>query len=112
VADVLPIIVQSVANHRESQGVVPVRPPNPLVAMLQSCPKLRTWHPCQGTLWLELKDVQQGAEALEATLRSLATEKRLVTLKRPQVGGKRATKPVFVFDTPSLVKLLRQQPLP
>lgn len=110
VADVLPIIVQSVANHRESQGVTPVKPPNPLVELLRSCPRLRSWHPLQGTLWLELKDVQQGGAALEATLRSFATEKRLVALKRPTVGGKRAAKPMFVFDTPSLVKLLRQQP--
>ena len=88
VADVLPIILQSVANHRESQGVSPVKPPNPLVELLKSCPRLRAWHPLQGALLLEVKDVKQGAAALEATLRSLATEKRLVALRRPVVGGR------------------------
>ena len=110
--DAIAILLPVIRARREQQGVSPVQTTNPLCDLLRMVPRVRTWSPLQGTLKMELEEVNKELPMLKHVLQDLASRGLLVQYKRPYIGGQRhAPRKAFVFDTVQLVAALSGYPL-
>ena len=100
---VLPILRARRAMFGNSATLVP----NPVVEVLQTINKVREWTPLSGKLTLTREDLNGAARMAEDMFKELEIRKYLVQHKRVYIGGGlKSAKPVYVFDTPTLVELL------
>lgn len=105
--DAIAILLPVIRSRREHAGLSPAQTINPLCELLRMVPRVRSWSPLQGSLKLELAEVDREPPLFKQVLQQLAARKLLVQYKRPYLGGKRhAARMAYVFDTPQLVAVL------
>jgi hypothetical protein len=106
--DALAIALPILKTRRGSIGISPWRASGPLADLLRTVPRVREWNPLRGCLMLTNDDFHRASPLTQQTLRKMSDMGTpLVKWKRPYGGGGRSkTKMAFVFDTPSLLRLL------
>lgn len=105
--DTIAILLPVVRARRECASLTPMQSTNPLCELLRMVPRVRAWSPLQGTLNMELSEVNQQPPLFKQVLQQLAARGLLVKWKRPYLGAQRhAAKMSYVFDTPQLVAAL------
>lgn len=112
--DALPPFLCHFWQRRARAGVPPHRALNPMAELLRTSVRVRSWGPLQGSLQLTVADLKDAAPDLVRVLKAVAASSNgLVVYKRPYMRGsagrQKHPKLHFCFETPMLVKLLRQQ---
>ena len=105
--DAMAILLPAIRARRERAGVGVLQTTTPIQQLLVGLPRVRTWSPLQGSLWLELDDLRRQPKILTRLLKEFARRKTLVQYKRPYIGGqKHSAKMAFVFDSAQLIEAL------
>ena len=80
--------------------------PNAISEALLTIPKVKQWHPLQGTLRIDKNDLDIAVPFVWSLFESLHRRKYLIKMCRPMIHGVRATTTNIVFDTNKLYSLL------
>jgi hypothetical protein len=113
--DALPVLMPIIHQRRHSLGVSPWRSVDPLVELLRTVARVKTWRPTQGRLVLYSSDLAPGRASplLKPLLRMMSDKgSSLVRWMRPSVGGRYGSRMGFVFETTHLYRLLGLIDLP